>query len=95
MPVYRSELQTLKGAALDWARIEILTTTLTRQGNKDTNFYIQVFQFRKSGNHKLLGGAAISVTKLMEMAEARQDILLRGNKGEMSGQLAIAHIQVE
>lgn len=40
MPVYRSETQSGK---LEWKQIEILTTTLAIDGNKELPFFIEAF----------------------------------------------------
>lgn len=89
VPVYRSETQSDK---LEWKQVEILTTTLAIDGNKELPFFIEAFQFKSNGNHKKLGESSISISQLLERSEAKQDIVLRSGKNDIIGLLVLKQV---
>lgn len=58
-------------------------------------FDIEIFQYRKSGSHKLMGKTACSINQLLEFSEGRRDVIMRSGKGDVTGILRLKQMQIE
>jgi hypothetical protein len=65
-PVYKSEIQAIKGGVFDWNLVDVLSSDLATEGDIDRDARIDFYASAKSGKHRHIGQVTLTLGQLKE-----------------------------
>ena len=79
VPTYKSRTLASAGGVVMWDPVEMLAGTICRDDH-DRPIRMEVFESRKSGNHRFLGSAQFTLFELLERRKTRFDIVTKDRR---------------
>ena len=79
VPTYKSKTTPSTGGVVQWDAVEMLAGTICRDDH-NRPICMEVFESRKSGNHRFLGSTKFTLLELLERRKTRLDIVTKDRR---------------